>query len=54
MLPPGLPGFTENIRVRSVVGRFLEHTRILYFRWGEGEAEQHTEAVAALCRGMRV
>ena len=40
MLPPGLPGFTANIRVRSVVGRFLEHTRILYFCWGEGEADE--------------
>jgi polyphosphate kinase len=40
VLPPGLPGQTENIRVRSVVGRFLEHTRILYFCWGEGEADE--------------
>ena len=38
VLPPQVAGSTGNIHVRSIIGRFLEHSRVFYFRQGEEES----------------
>lgn len=49
---PGLPGLSDNIRVVSVLGRFLEHGRIYYFR-NAGEEEYWIGSADAMQRNLK-
>ena len=51
MLPAGVPGVTDNVRVRSVIGRFLEHSRVFYFR-GDGAEELYLSSADWMNRNM--
>lgn len=52
MLPPQLAGVTDNIRVRSIIGRLLEHSRVFYFSWGNDQEYVYLSSADWMRRNM--
>lgn len=50
-LRPGLPGISDNIRVRSIIGRFLEHHRVFYF-YNDGEEDVYLSSADWMERNL--
>lgn len=51
MLPARVPGLSDNIRVRSIIGRFLEHSRVFYFR-ADGQEQLYLSSADWMNRNM--
>lgn len=51
MLPARMPSLTDNIRVRSIIGRFLEHSRVFYFR-ADGQEQLYLSSADWMNRNM--